>query len=108
MDGLFVWKSRLRVIPVDQNLLLFGIGHQGQASNRTFRSGNDGFEERCIVIQHALNRRALEEIGVVLDLNLQLISNLPESKAEIEFTDWVIKLEIAGPEIFNRGRLTVP
>src|SRR5690348_6956510 len=63
---------RLRVIPLNQHLLLLVLVEQRQLGKTLSRIGNDACQQRAQVTEPTMNRRRIEEVGVVIHVEDQL------------------------------------
>ncbi len=84
LDDRAARKFTRSLVP-SRDVASFGCGEQRQLGNALLRIGRGGFEQCRVMQDQPLNRRAIEEVGAVLDRPGQRAAAFLQRHVEIEF-----------------------
>ncbi len=96
-----------RVVPLADELLALGRGHQAQIGEGTARLGgasHEGGEQGLEVAQHALGGGGVEEIAVVLDRGHPAVRPLGQGEAQLELRGAACGRQGGERQPLQRGR----
>ena len=93
------------VVPVQQHLCALGVGQQRQLPDRLAGVGDDGVEQRPEMPGHALDRGALEQVGVVLEHGVQARVDLVHHQGQVVLGHPVLDHGVFGAQALQRQRM---
>ena len=79
-----LWEGGVGGIPVDEDLARFGRGEERQGRDRLVGIGDRAFQERPEVLDHPVDRGAIEQVGAILDRSCEPAGALFHRQREIE------------------------
>ncbi len=62
-----IWERLARLVPLDEQLVSLGLAREVEVPDRPVGIGNRALEQMLEVLDHALGRRPLVEIGRILE-----------------------------------------
>src|SRR5689334_14023200 len=98
MDAGVLGIYRLGGVPLDQEALALGFRYKRQVGDTLPRIGDDAVEQGLEAIEHALDRRRLEEIAGILQFPSQPMLGFYQREKEIELRRWVVDHQRADGE----------
>jgi hypothetical protein len=84
VDTTFAWERTFRAVPVNDQLLAFGVGQKRQLTDGTGRVGHNPLEQNPKVSGQPGNGIRVEQLRAVIDLAAQPVGALPQIQRDIK------------------------
>ena len=95
VDAGIVRVFGLRVIPLHQELMLLGIGEQGEVGDSGVGVSDDGLEQSLEVSDHALDSGGFEQVGIVLDRSFESVGPVEHIQGQVELSGPALEVDEA-------------